>query len=605
MVRFLVLLWFFLGAISVALAQKADTTHNNNVLDKLKNNNLTDKAIQSIVRKLEADTVLNFKSEDAFIPYEGKIIRKIQIRTIHFNTVIQDTSKAFRHRLVQIGEAVHTDTRPHTIRDNLFIHEGEPLNPYRLADNERYIRDLNFIKDSRILVVPYDEDADSVDLLVMTRDVFSYGVSLDPSSPTKANWILQNANIAGQGLRFAYTGVYDSDRRPQIGSAYTLSQNSINGTFVSGTVGYTDIDNGRGTGNENESAVFLRLDRPLFMPYARWAGGIEFSRNWSRNVFVKPDSVFARYAYSVQDYWGGFTFGETRATRLERENRHRRFLAGRVLDQHFIVQPDVELNARENLLYSNRLLVLGQFTLFKQDFYKTKYVFGFGRTEDVPYGYSASLTAGWEKQFGVTRPYWGGELQKSITRGGNIITLDTQVGGYFRFSKGEDMITNITFSYFSKVYDKSRYKVRHFSEVGYSKYFNRSIKLPFDINNERGVQGFVADSLAGDARLRARFQALVFTNWKLLGFNFAVVPQIDFALLSQRNQSVLEGRLFQGYSVGLRTRNENLIFNTVEVRGYFYPVVVEDLNHFRINVTASLRIKYPTTLVKPPDTFFN
>ncbi|HNP94300.1 MAG TPA: hypothetical protein PKJ63_01680 [Cyclobacteriaceae bacterium] len=605
MQRFQVLLCVFIGTIGVTVAQKADSTRNGGVLDKLKSNTLTDKAIQSIVRKPEADTVFNYKSEDAFIPYEGKVIRRIQVRTIHFNKVIQDTSKVFRNKLVQIGEALHTDTRRHVIRDNLFIKEGDRLNPYRLADNERYLRDLNFIKDSRILVVPYDEDADSVDLLVMTRDVFSYGVSLDPSSPTRANWILQNANILGQGLRFAYTGVYDSDRRPQIGSSYTLSQNSINGTFVTGTVGYTDIDNGRGAGNENESAVYLRLDRPLFMPYARWAGGVEFSRNWSRNVFLKPDSIFARYAYSIQDYWGGFTFGETRSTRLRGENRHRRFLAARVLDQHFITLPGIELNARENLLYSNRLLVLGQLTLFKQNFYKTKYVFGFGRTEDVPYGYSASFTAGWEKQFGMTRPYWGTELQKSITQGGNIITLDAQVGGYFRNTRGEDIVTNLTLSYFSKIYDKSRYKVRHFSEVGYSKYFNRNIKLPFDVNNERGIQGFVADSLAGDARLRAKFQALVFTNWKLLGFNFAVVPQIDFALLSQQNQSVLEGRLFQGYSIGLRTRNENLVFNTVELRGYFYPVVVEDLNHFRINVTASLRIKYPTTLVKPPDTFFN
>ncbi|HCM77056.1 MAG TPA: hypothetical protein DIS90_11780, partial [Cytophagales bacterium] len=263
------------------------------------------------------------------------------------------------------------------------------------------------------------------------------------------------------------------------------------------------------------------------------------------------------------------------------------------------------LSPRENLLYANRQLALAQLTLFRQDFYKTKYIYGFGRTEDVPYGYAVSLTAGWEKQFGLTRPYLGGEIQKSFTNQGTIISLDVQAGGYFRNDETEDISVKTTASYFSKLYDMKIIKVRHSVELGFSKFFDRNIKNPLDINNDNGIQGFTPDSLAGDSRLRARIQALVFTNWKLLGFNFAVVPQFDFAFLAQSNQPVLQGDFFQGYSLGLRTRNENLIFNTVELRGYYYPTTVESLNHFRINVTASLRIKYPTTLVRAPDTLFN
>ncbi len=588
------------------LAQKKDTTRNGNgIVNKIKSTELTEKAIQSIVRKPEADTVFNFKSEEAFFPFEGKIIRHIIIQPLHFNRTIQDTTKIFRNKIIATGESLHTDTREKTIRNNLFIKRGKPLNPYRLADNERYLRDLNFIKDSRIFVVQYDEDADSVDLLVMTRDVFSLGASLDPSSPTAVNWILQEANFLGTGLRFAYTGLYDSDRRPEFGSEYSVRQNSIMGSFVDGTIGYTSINNSRSLGNENEKALYARLDRPLFMPYARWAGGVEISRNWSTNVFNKPDSLFANYAYSIQDYWAGFTFGEERASRLGRENRHRRFLSARVLDQHFISHPTILLSPRENLLYANRQLALAQLTLFRQDFYKTKYIYGFGRTEDVPYGYAVSLTAGWEKQFGLTRPYLGGEIQKSFTNQGTIISLDVQAGGYFRNDETEDISVKTTASYFSKLYDMKIIKVRHSVELGFSKFFDRNIKNPLDINNDNGIQGFTPDSLAGDSRLRARIQALVFTNWKLLGFNFAVVPQFDFAFLAQSNQPVLQGDFFQGYSLGLRTRNENLIFNTVELRGYYYPTTVESLNHFRINVTASLRIKYPTTLVRAPDTLFN
>ncbi|MEZ4945265.1 MAG: hypothetical protein R2804_07035 [Cyclobacteriaceae bacterium] len=592
----------FQATLMVSHAQNKDST-SNGVLNKIKSAELKEKAINSIVRKPEADTVFNFKSETAFLPYEGKIIRRINVQPVHFYKTVLDTTKVVRTKIIQIGESFHTDTKEKTIRNNLFIKEGQQLNPYRLADNERYLRDLNFIKDSRIYVVQWDEDSDSVDLLVMTRDVFSLGASLDPSSTTAANWLLQEGNFLGTGLRFAYTGLYDSDRRPEFGSEYSIRQNSIRGSFIDGTVGYTNINNARSIGNENETAAYLRLDRPLFMPYARWAGSVEWSRNWSNNVFVKPDSLFARYVYSIQDYWGGITFGES--SKGKRENRNRKFLSARVLDQHFISSPSIELTAKENLLYSNRVLALAQFTLFRQDFYKTKYIFGFGRTEDVPYGYSVSLTAGWEKQIGLRRPYIGGEIQKSFTRNGNIISVDSQLGGYIRNKNTEDMTLKLTASYFSKLYDFSNYKVRHSFEVGLSQFYRRTIKNPLDINNENGIQGFRADSLAGDSRLRTRLQALVFTNWKLLGFNFAIVPQFDFAFLAQRDESILSGEFFQGYSLGLRTRNENLIFNTVEIRGYFFPSTVENIDHFRINISANLRIKYPTTLVRAPDTIFN
>ncbi len=597
---YLICILFF--ASTQVEAQKDST--RNGIIDRIKEKEVTGKAIGSITRKPEADTVFNYKSEDAFIPYEGKIIRRITVNQIQFNRLIQDTTKVMKNSLIKIGEGLHTDTKERTVRNNLFIREGQPLNPYRLADNERYIRDLNFIKDARIYVIQEFEDSDSVDLLIMTRDVFSIGVSGVPESTDEFSWLLQEANLLGSGLKIAYSGIFDSDRRPQFGFSNSISKNSIAGTFIDGTIGHTTIDDARSLGNENESAFYLRLNRPLFMPYARWAGGVELSRNWSENVFSKPDSSFAKYVYSIQDYWAGFTFGELRSVRLGKENRNRRFLSARVLDQHFISQPDIELNPIEELRYSNRLLFLSQLTLFKQNFYKTKYVFGFGRTEDIPYGYSISLTAGWERQAGIERPYAGGDITKSFTNNGNIITLIARAGGYFRNSNLEDTKVDLGAIYFSKVYELSTLKIRHSFEFGVSRFYNRNIKNQLDINGNNGLEGFRSTNLFGDTRLRTRVQSIMFTNWKLIGFNFAIVPQIDLAFLSLSNQSAVEGKFLQGYSLGLRTRNENLIFNTVEVRGYYYPNTVENLSNYRIRVNANLRIKYPTALVRPPETIF-
>src|SRR5690606_39828076 len=55
---------------------------------------------------------------------------------------------------------------------NLFIRENTKLNPYKIADNERFLRTIEYIQDARIIVIPIPE-TDSVDLVVITKDLFS------------------------------------------------------------------------------------------------------------------------------------------------------------------------------------------------------------------------------------------------------------------------------------------------------------------------------------------------------------------------------------------------------------------------------------------------
>ena len=145
------------------------------------------------IRRAPPDSLINIKSELPFLPYEGKIIRKIIINRIGFERVIPDTSRWIKTTAAKVANRLHNDTKTWVIRNNLFIREGKPLNPYRLADNERYLRDLEFILDSRIFVLPLSEESDSVDLLVMTRDVFSFGAVVLPRSANSVGFRFQEA----------------------------------------------------------------------------------------------------------------------------------------------------------------------------------------------------------------------------------------------------------------------------------------------------------------------------------------------------------------------------------------------------------------------------
>lgn len=575
----------------------------DNRIDKIKQKNISQRVMSSITRKAEADTLFNVKSEEAFLPFRGKIIRSIQVERVGFERTVQDTSRTFRNFFARAGNALHSTSREWVIRNNLFIREGSELNPYRLADNERYLRDLDFILDSRIFVYPVGSD--SVDVLVVTRDVFGFGAALDPMDADKYRFRIQNSNLFGMGQRLQYTGLVEANRNPLLGQEIIYRKTNLFGSFVDGALGYTEVNTGRSLGHENETSYYLRLNRPLFMPFARWAGGIEFSQNTSANVYGKQEDLFASYQYRLQDYWVGYSFGaHHRQTERFMDNRHRVFVSTRFFDQYYLKHPVLPTVDGQLPVYANRTTVLTQATWYRQDFYKTKFIYGFGRTEDVPYGYSISLTTGFERQRQETRPYVGLQGTKTVvSRSGNLFTVDGRIGSFYREARSEDALLSATASYFSKLYSMQRWGVRHFFDVSYTQIRNRQWKNPLDINNGHGISGFTTDSLRGDAKVRVRLQATVFTPLKILGFHVAVAPQLDGAWLANEHESAV-GNIFQGYSLGVRTRNENLVFNTVELRGYFYPRTVEGIDPVKVSISANLRLKYPTSLVNAPATLF-
>ena len=333
--------------------------------EKIRNSKTTKQVIAAFKRKMD-DTVFHIKSEDAYLPYEGKVIRHIIIQHIGFDRTVIDTTRNIKALFANAANYLHTNTRDWVVRNNLFVKEGESFNAYRIADNERYLRDRDFILDARIHVKPVNESPDSVDLLVVTRDVFSLGVFVTPESQTSYKLKIQDANLLGMGQRFEYTQVYDARRNPRTGWEVLYRKNNVAGTFIDATMAYTQLNSGSSLGNENENALYLRLNRPLFMPYTKWAAGLEWSTNQAANVTAKPDSTFARYRYDIQDLWGGYSFGQSKKNKSIRENRNRKFLALRGFQQSFTQFPAIQLRKSEQYYYRDRKSIMGQLTFFRQ-----------------------------------------------------------------------------------------------------------------------------------------------------------------------------------------------------------------------------------------------
>jgi hypothetical protein len=234
-------------------------------------------------------------------------------------------------------------------------------------------------------------------------------------------------------------------------------------------------------------------------------------------------------------------------------------------------------------------------------------VAGFGRTEDIPYGYRISFTGGWERELGKQRPYTGAELLWSVVnKNGTFYTYGMKLGNYWSDDLIEDALAQLFFNRYSRLYILGRSKVRHEIELGYSTQINQVLKRQLDIRDGNGIRGFRPDSLAGAKRLMLRTESVIYTRWKVLGFKLAPVARIDLAYLGEENQPLLrKENFFSGFSAALRARNENLIFNTVEARIYYFPTTVEGIDNVRVEFRANFRIKYPTSLVTAPATVYD
>jgi hypothetical protein len=74
----------------------------------------------------------------------------------------------------------------------------------------------------------------------------------------------------------------------------------------------------------------------------------------------------------------------------------------------------------------------------------------------------------------------------------------------------------------------------------------------------------------------------------------------ELAMLGDQNKSIFYDKPYLGLGGGIRTRNENLVFGTIELRFVFFPRTVEDISSFVLRVSSNLRVKYSASFVRPP-----
>ncbi|OMP75068.1 hypothetical protein [[Flexibacter] sp. ATCC 35208] len=543
------------------------------------------------------------KSEKYFIPFTGRVIRDIYYRKVNVfgPQNIRDTAFTTSMKLIKLANRLHYNTEEWVIRQALFFKSGDTLNPYEMSDNERYLRSRPYMQDARLYIINAGASPDSLDLLVVTKDVFEYGVDVGEASTSAVRTTIYNNNLFGAGQELRVGAYWKNSYNPPWGSEVKYTKYNALGTFADVSLGYTTLNNYFPLDSGVfEGAYYLNINRPLYNSSADWAGGIGLRRSFSINAREQPDTIYRDYKYELLELWGGYNLIKQDKHNLNNQRPNLAILLAHS-NQMFLKTPRQPIY-KYDPIYNNHRYYLAQAIVFRNEFFKSTHFFGFGRTEDIPLGYNASVTSGWETWKGRTRAYAGIEGQKFwVTKLKGIFNAQIGIGTFYQNGRSEDAVIHTKLEYYSRSFRLGKGRFREFAYFDYLGNPNPYFYKPLQLNMEHGIYGYKGVPLTGYQRINLRSETVYYSPLKVLGFKFNWFTTLQATQLTINSNNVFKNPIYGGVGLGCRIKNENLPLNTLLFDINYFPNAPAPVKPVYFEITTTVDFRFDIFTLKMPN----
>lgn len=497
-----------------------------------------------------------------FANHADKTIRNIKFKQLDvFGPSVQDTFRYASNWLEHLGNTMHISTWKSTLRNYLFFEEGESVDPYLLADNERIFRTIPNIQDARIYVLQIEENPELVDILIVTKDVWPIGVTAEVFDVLYGKAGIWSNNMFGLGHQLSYTGFFNSERDPRFGYELKYRTPNIGNTLTSFEIFHND------TWNLLISRAIL--SRNFISPSIRFGGELSYEKFYQISNLITRDTIYEKVESDVEKYdlWLGYSVPITLLG--NRKFRESFFLTGRGIKTSNPIRPASGPN--NNYRFHNRNMYLVSTGLAWQGYFNTILVYGFGDTEDLPFGALLKLTSGLEKGEFQDRYYVGATASwANNIQGVGFLSTSVNFGGYL--NKGiEQGLLNINAMHISNLFGNVRHSFRNFTEVKYYQGINRFDDEFVSIFGAQGIRGLNYLALRGNKKVTLNTELVYFSPQYIWGFRFVYYAFIDGGLIDFNNKRLLTNRAFTSIGAGVRIKNERLVFNTLQISFRLFP----------------------------------
>lgn len=515
---------------------------------------------------------VGMQSYEYFKSFQKKTIGTISIRSLKiFGPTFDDTLKPTNVWIEKAANKLHSKSNLYVIRKNLWIREGQSLDPDLMMDNERLLRSLPYLKDVRFIITPRPLNNDLVDVLILTQDVFSFGVTGGIGSINKGEVGIYDKNILGVGHEAGITIVGHTDKSPHIGFESYYAVNNIMGNFIDFSTGYANT--------YLHQELFVSLQRDFLRPQSVYAGGLTALRSF------RADRVFLNSNVTTSDplnyiYLDGWYGRRLKLGIRPNDSRFQMTLSGRIRYTHFYDRPLPDIN--NNQYFANSRFYLGSLSFSHRSYVRDYLVYSYGITEDIPKGYLCELVFGFDHNEFNNRWYSHVFLSTGNLFKNKPFYLYTSLGlgSFFNQSHTEQGMADLKIDFISQLFNVWNVKARQFIKLNYTMGFNRLEIENLLLLNSNGIRGFGSRIGKGKQRLTLNIENVFFQKKSMLNFQSALFSFCDIGIVGPSEQSIFKQSYYAGLGIGLRIRNENLVFKTIQLRLAYYPNHPSDVNSF-------------------------
>jgi len=511
------------------------------------------------------DTVTKgLQSYEYYKRFKNKTIGVITIKSLEvFGPTFSDTARTTNLWFERTANKLHSKSNLNVIRKNLWIKEGRDLDPNLLTDNERYLRSLPYLQDVRFIITPRAGNKKIVDILILTKDVFSIGLTGSVGNIHRGELGIADKNILGIGHEVGLTFFGNTVTKPHFGFETFYAINNLKGKFINVNGGYAN--------NYIRNEFFFSAERSFLRPQSVSAGGIAASRSYRSEIVrltsnVLSDSIPLNYVYLDGWYGRRLNLGIN-----SNDNRFQVTLAGRIRYISFFDRPPPDADNKQ--YFANSTMYLSGLSFSHRSYIRDFRVYSYGITEDIPKGYLHELVLGYDNNEFGNRMY-----SHLFLSSGNLFKLKPYyfysslgLGSYWRHAGLEQGIFNLKFDFISPLFKIWNVQARQFIKLNYTLGINRYEIEDLFLQSSIGIRGFGSRIITGKQRMTLNVENVFFQKKSVLNFQTALFYFLDVGIVGEANKSIFSEDYFAGIGLGIRIRNENLIFKTLQIRLSFYP----------------------------------
>lgn len=523
-----------------------------------------------------------------YTPYEGKVIRHTEIKTMDpFGYSINDEDKYPHSWFEKVGNALHAKSKNMAIKKYFLFDKGQEMDTFLIRETARLLRQQGYVR--KVKIEPVDSaGVDSLDLEVKVLDSWSMLPRVRISgSHTKAG--IHERNFLGMGHEadIHYSKRY-SDGNTGFEAAYKVP--NIKNSFVDAVAKYRiDLD--------HFYDRYVHIDRKFYSSRTRWAGGAFYQERFLERPIPNEEMEFEdrTFKYRYEDFWGAYAIPAYQQ-KDDPESMTNIILAlrGSFLDYKRKLPEEFD----PTNYFSNEQFYLGSIGLSSRRFVEDAFIFKDGQIEDVPIGSYYALTSGVKRKNHQTLPYFGLKATFGTYFNWGFLSTNLEAGTYYRGGRAQEGTISFKANYFSNIWNLgARWRMRQFIKPQVMIGLNR-LATPYDrlsLNDEPyfsgvnsaeyvdyddqrryidykngSIEGFDSYVL-GTRKFVLDFHSQFYAPWDLWGFHINPYFNLSLAYIGGKEQAYESNKFYSSVGVGVIIRNDYLVFDSFQLSLNFYP----------------------------------